>query len=123
VRVTRAGARCTRYRLAATTVVLLALPVILAACKQTAGLSRQEVVVVFKPTATAADHSRVWELCRNVEGVAAEPLVTTSKYPSVLRSNVRFRVDHATNLQLQRLYACLGKDPTVVGYTPTGDGQ
>jgi hypothetical protein len=119
VRVARGGARRTGYRLAAIGILLGSL----AACKQTSGLSRQEIVVVFKPTATAADHSRVWELCRNVDGVAAEPLVTTSKYPSVLRSNVRFRVDHATNLQLQRLYACLGKDPSVVGYTPTGDGQ
>jgi hypothetical protein len=95
----------------------------LAGCRQTASLSQQEVVVAFTINATPADHARVWALCQHVDGTTPEPLVTKSKYPATLRSNVRFRVDHATNLQLQKLFDCLKQDPTVVGYSTTGDGD
>jgi hypothetical protein len=89
-----------------------------AGCRQTANLSKQEVVVQFTPTATQADHARVWALCQNLPGVAIEPLDTTSKYPATLLYNVRYRTDHATNYQLQQLYNCLQKDPSVAGVTP-----
>ena len=94
-----------------------------AGCKQTASLTRAEVVVVFKPAATQADHSRVYAKCASVAGTSPEPLVTTSKYPATLRSNVRYRVDHATNFDLQQLYNCLTGDPSVAGYTTTGDQE
>ena len=97
--------------------------IMLTGCRQTASLSKQEVVVAFTLTATQADHARVWALCQHVDGATPEPLVTKSKYPATLRSNVRFRVDHATNLQLQQLFDCLKQDPTVVGYSTTGDGD
>jgi hypothetical protein len=97
--------------------------VMLTGCRQTASLSKQEVVVAFTLTATQADHARVWALCQHVGGATPEPLVTKSKYPATLRSNVRFRVDQATNLQLQQLFDCLKQDPTVVGYSTTGDGD
>lgn len=96
---------------------------LLAACRQTANLSRQEVVVVFNLNATPADHARVWALCQHVDGADPEPLVTISKYPATLRSNVRFRVDHATNFQLQQLFDCLKQDPSVTGYSTTGDSE
>jgi hypothetical protein len=89
----------------------------LAGCRQTASLSKQEIVVYFATGATAADHARVWALCQHIDNVDPEPLVTTSKYPATLLYNVRFRVDHATNLQLQQLFNCLKQDPTVSGYT------
>ena len=92
----------------------------LTGCRQTASLSRQEIVVQFTTGATAADHARVWALCEHITNVDPEPLVTKSKYPATLLYNVRFRVDHATNLQLQQLFNCLKQDPTVSGY-PTGD--
>ena len=98
------------------TVMLVAL----AGCRQTASLSEQEIVVQFTTSATAADHARVWGLCQHIDNVDPEPLVTKSKYPATLLYNVRFRVDHATNLQLQQLFNCLKQDPTVSGYT-TGD--
>jgi len=94
--------------------------IMLTGCRQTASLSKQEVVVAFTLTATPADHARVWALCQHVDGTTPEPLVTKSKYPATWRSNVRFRVDHATNLQLQQLFNCLKQDPTVVG-TNSGD--
>jgi hypothetical protein len=96
--------------------VLLALT----ACRQTAGLSKQEIVVVFTTGATAADHARVWGLCQHIPNVVPEPLDTTSKYKATLLYNVRYRVDHATNLQIQQLFNCLKQDPSVLG-TNTGD--
>src|SRR5665213_3303881 len=95
---------------------------VLTGCKQTANLAKQEVVVTFGTGATQADHARVWALCQHIDGTQVEPLVTKSKYPATLRSNVRFRVDHATNFQLQQLFNCLKKDVTVAGYT-SGDSS
>ena len=73
---------------------------------------------MFTPSATAADHARVWGMCQHIPNVDPEPLDTTSKSKATLLYNVRFRVDHATNLQLQQLYTCLKQDSTVVGTTP-----
>jgi hypothetical protein len=98
--------------------VALGLLWALAGCKQTSGLSEQEVVVVFTSTATPADHARVWALCQHIPNVDPEPLDTTSKYKATLLNNVRYRTDHATNLQLQQLDNCLKQDPTVLGTTP-----
>jgi len=106
-----------------TAVAILASATGVAGCRQTAGLSNQEVIVVFAPDATQADHARVWNACHSVPGTAAEPLVTKSKYSSTLRNNVRYRVDHATNYQLQQLYDCLRHDPSVAGYTTSGDAE
>jgi hypothetical protein len=111
-----AGRRRVRAGILGVTVLLLAI----AGCRQTAGLSKQEIVVVFTTSATAADHARVWGLCQHIPNVDPEPLDTTSKYKATLLYNVRFRTDHATNLQLQDLFNCLKQDPTVVG-TTTGD--
>ena len=55
-------------------------------------------------------------------GATPEPLVTTSNYPSTCVFNVRYRVDHASNFQLQQLFNCLKQDPTVTGYT-SGDSS
>lgn len=99
----------------------LALGCTLAGCRQTASLSMQEVVVQFKDGATAADHARVYEECGNLPGASPEPLVTDSKYKATLLYNVRYRVDHASNYELQQLYNCLSKDPSVEGYKPPTD--
>lgn len=109
------------FRVGAGIVAGFALMCALAGCRQTASLSVQEVVVQFKDGATAADHARVYEECGNLPGASAEPLVTDSKYKATLLNNVRYRVDHASNYELQQLYNCLGKDPSVVGYKPPAD--
>ncbi len=104
-------------------VALVALAA-LAGCQQTANLAQAEVIVEFQPQATQADHARVWNACHGIPEVSPEPLVTDSKYMSTLQNNVRYRVDNATNQQLQQLYDCLRKDASVAGYryfTP-GDG-
>lgn len=110
-----------RAGLAAAVAGGIAVATLLAGCRQTASLSKQEVVVVFKDDATAADHARVYNECQGLDGVDPEPLVTDSKYKATLQNNVRYRVDHATNYQLQQLYECLGKDPSVIGYKPPVD--
>jgi hypothetical protein len=98
--------------------LFLASMALVSGCRQTANLSKQEVVVQFTVDATPADHARVWSLCQHVDGAVPEPLVTKSKYPATLLFNVRYRVDHATNFQLQQLYDCLKQDPSVLGTTP-----
>lgn len=110
-----------RSRLAAAILGAAGIATLLSGCRQTASLSLQEVVVVFKPDATQADHARVYAACKNLPGVSPEPLVTDSKYLATLQNNVRYRVDHATNYQLQQLYQCLSKDPSVAGYKPPVD--
>jgi len=104
-------------------VVIAGLSVTLAGCRQTANLAQQEVVVAFKPGSTQADHLRVYNACRGLAGIDPEPLVTNSKYQATLANNVRYRVDHASNIELQALYTCLGKDPSVVGYSQVEPGQ
>jgi hypothetical protein len=110
-----------RVRIGLGVISALGMIGMLAGCRQTASLSMQEVVVVFKTDATAADHARVYDECKTLPGVSPEPLVTDSKYSATLANNVRYRVDHATNYQLQQLYNCLGKDPSVAGYKPPVD--
>lgn len=110
-----------RSRLGVGVIGALVLGATLTGCRQTSGLSKQEVVVVFKSDATAADHGRVYAACKDLPGIDAEPLVTDSKYSATLLNNVRYRVDHATNYQLQQLYNCLSKDPSVLGYKPPVD--
>jgi hypothetical protein len=107
-----AGRRRVRAGICGISALLLALT----GCRQTSGLSKQEIVVHFTTDATAADHARVWALCQHIPNVDPEPLDTTSKYKATLLYNVRYRVDHATNLQLQQLFNCLKQDPTVSGY-------
>lgn len=105
-----------RRRVLAGGIAALGLLCALAGCRQTSGLSKQEIVVHFTTNATPADHARVWALCQHIPNVVPEPLDTTSKYKATLLYNVRYRVDHATNLQLQQLFDCLKQDPTVAGY-------
>jgi hypothetical protein len=108
-------------RSAAAVAAATAIAALLSGCRQTASLSRQEVVVVFKPDATQADHARVYAACKNLPGISPEPMVTESKYLATLQNNVRYRVDSASNYQLQQLYKCLGEDPSVAGYKPPSD--
>ena len=110
-----------RARLGAGVLGVVAIVASLSGCRQTASLSVQEIVVVFKPDTTQVDHVRVYDACKALPGISPEPLVTDSKYLATLQNNVRYRVDHASNAQLQQLYKCLGNDPSVAGYKPPVD--
>jgi hypothetical protein len=92
----------------------------LTGCHATSGLSNEEIVVSFKTGATQADHTAVWNACQHLPGITEEPLVSTSKYKSTLLNNVRYQVGKASNYQLQQLYTCLGKQPSVSGYNTDG---
>lgn len=88
--------------------------VAMVSCRTTITLKR-EVVVVFKPGATAADRDRVRAAC-----AAASPHASPEPQgPGTLKSSrvndVRFRVDKADDSELNRLYGCLTKDPAVRG--------
>jgi len=107
-----------KRRVAAAAVI--ALGCMLASCKQTAGLARQELVVQFRPGATQADHERVWRACPGGPRIVREPLDTTSSYAATLLNNVRYRVDTASNYDLAQLIQCLQRDPSVAGYSITG---
>ena len=89
-------------------------------CHATSGLSKAEIVVVFKSGATQADHAAVWNACQHLPGVSEEPLVTSSKYKSTMLNNVRFEVTKASNYQLQQLYSCLTNQDSVSGYNTDG---
>jgi hypothetical protein len=75
--------------------------------KLTAGLSKQEVVVVFNPQATQAEHAAVRRDCSGIPGTSAEPLPGPGAPLASQVYDVRFRVDHASNAELNRLLVCL----------------
>jgi len=93
---------------------------LLAGCggKLTRGLSVQEVVVYFSPSATPAQHAEVLHECSGIPGTTPEPLPGPSAPLSSRVYDVRFRVDHASNQQLARLLSCLSshKSQGVGGY-------
>ena len=77
----------------------------LTGCKYAAALSKREVVVLFKPGATQAQHQLVLASCSNVANAVPEAM-GNGKLVSELASNVRFRVDHASDAQLAQLFEC-----------------
>jgi hypothetical protein len=100
-----------RRRLA---VGLLALLPALAGCRFTQSLSVREVVVHFAPTASQAVHLAAERHCHGYPGVVPEPF-KYSKLPSSQAFDVRYRVDRASDYELNRLYVCLSAQPGVVG--------
>jgi hypothetical protein len=93
----------------------------LGGCKYAANLSKVEWVVIFKPGATQAQHRVVLDSCSNIPHVDPEPLGTGTLESEQL-SNVRFRVDNATDADLAKLSVCLEQPQfaTIVqSYDPT----
>lgn len=89
--------------------VICAVAVLTSGCgsKLTAGLSKQEVVVVFNPQASQAEHAAVRRECSGIPGTYPEPLPGPNAPLVSQVYNVRFRVDHASNTELNRLLVCL----------------
>lgn len=83
-------------------------------CTAVKGLDQREAVVVFKGDATDADRARVHGECGDIPGTQVQPMPTTTKKSSQLYG-VRFRVDGANDRQLNDLFLCLQKDPSVEG--------
>ncbi len=97
--------------------VVATLVVALAGCKAGDALSTREVIVHFAPTATAAQHQEVQQVCGQVPNASPLPIPTDAKLQSL--TDVHFFVKPGTDKNLQRLYNCLAQDQfrgVVVGY-------
>jgi hypothetical protein len=78
-------------------------------------LSKQELVVYFAQSASAAEHDAALRACAHATPAATpEPIATTS-LPSNSVGDVRFRIDHADDKDLAVLTECLAKQPGVTG--------
>ena len=86
----------------------LAAATLVSGCKYGAALSRREWVVIFKPGATQDQHRQVLSACSNIPHVLAEPM-GNGTLVSELASNVRFRVDKASDADLAKLSLCFGQ--------------
>lgn len=80
-----------------------------------AAMNKREVVVVFAPDASRATQEKVRASCAKVTPRAvAEPMPTVDNGVN-RRYGVRFRVDQASEQDLNKLYTCLKKNKAVVG--------
>jgi hypothetical protein len=96
------------------------LPVALAAvigAASSCGLAygKREIVVDFTPQATPQQHVAARAACAHAAPhVSPEPIVHTH-YASTHVSDVRFRVDRASDADLAKLSICLNHQPGVLG--------
>ncbi|MDX6226653.1 MAG: hypothetical protein QOI76_43 [Frankiales bacterium] len=108
-----------------TLAVSLAAATLLGGCKYSAALGKREWVVIFKPGATQDQHKLVLAGCSNIPHVDPEPM-GTGQLVSELASNVRFRIDKASDADLARLSTCIGQPAFasfVKSYDPTDFGH
>jgi hypothetical protein len=113
----------TAPRTAASALAFALLVTGLGGCKYSKALGEQEWVVIFKPGATQAQHRLVLASCGDIPHVAPEPMGNGTMV-SELDSNVRFRVDKASDADLAKLSTCLAQFPTFVkSYDPTDFGH
>jgi hypothetical protein len=104
---------------------MVAVGCLLSGCKYSQGLGKREWVVIFKPGATQLQHEEVLAACSNIPNVDPEPM-GDGKLVSELDSNVRFRVDKASDADLAQLATCFGQPqfkPFVKSYDPTDFGH
>lgn len=104
-----------RSALPAVGIMLAALAPAVAGCAtfdRTFG--KQEAVVQFQPQTPNSVRLKVRAACSHVPQAIPEPL-PTDHLASDLASDVRYRVDHASDGNLARLQQCLQRFPSVVG--------
>ena len=103
-------------RRAAATAGVAAVLVTCAACSNP-NLTRRELVVVFAPTAPHSQHVDALRACSDVTPKASpEPLPTSYSRASERVADVRFRIDQASDRDLNRLVQCLQRQPGVMGF-------
>jgi hypothetical protein len=100
----------------------LAAATLLGGCKYSAALGKREWVVIFKPGATQDQHKLVLATCGNIPHVVPEAM-GDGKLVSELDSNVRFRIDKATDADLAKLSVCFEQFSFVKSYDPTDFGH
>lgn len=104
-------------------IACLAAVLMLAAVAGCKNAYRRELVVIFAPTATPAQHAAALRACTGVApNTSPEPIVHNS-FASSRAYDVRFRIDHADNHDLAQLQACLAKQPGVIGAQDTADNS
>jgi hypothetical protein len=87
-------------------------------------LTRRELVVHFDLSATAADHNRARTACATAAPNASPEPAPAASSKGIDRANdVRFRVDHASDRDLNQLLQCLRRQHGVAGFDlPDADG-
>lgn len=90
-----------------------ALVLLLTGCN--ASLSNREIVVHFSPSATEAQHVAARQACATANPKASPEPIVHNKFASTHIDDVRFRVDKANDHDLAQLYACLARQPGVLG--------
>ncbi len=109
----RAGSR--RLRAAAGAALAAALALAAAGCSTfDATFGQREAVVQFRPQTPSAVRLKVRAACSHLPQATPEPL-PTDHLAADLSSDVRYRVDNASDGDLARLQKCLQKYPSVVG--------
>jgi hypothetical protein len=90
-----------------------ALLVVLTGCN--ASLNKREIVVHFASEATAQQHAAAREACAHASPHASPEPIVHNSYATTKIADIRFRVDKASDYDLNQLYQCLAKQPGVVG--------
>jgi len=87
-------------------------------------LTRRELVVHFGPSADAGAHASARTACATAAPHASpEPIPSVAPTGVAPPNYVRFRVDHASDRDLNKLLQCLRHQPGVVGFDlPDADG-
>jgi hypothetical protein len=81
------------------------------------GLTRRELVVHFAPSASASEHDAARSACATAAPHASpEPAPTAAQQGPAPATDVRFRVDQASDRDINQLLQCLRKQPGVLGF-------
>src|SRR4051794_21953577 len=95
------------WRGLAAAVLVLLLGAVVGGCNN-GNLTRRELVVHFDPSATAADHAAARTACADAAPHASPlPAPSPSSRGVQPANDVRFRVDHASDRDLNQLLQCL----------------
>jgi hypothetical protein len=89
-----------------------------------ANFTRRELVVHFDVAATTSDHESARTACATAAPHASpEPMPSPSTRGVNRGNDVRFRVDHASDRDINQLLQCLRRQNGVVGFDlPDADG-
>ena len=104
-------------------VTLCFLGAALSGCNK-AAFNRRELVVHFAATATPAQHDDARSACADAAPHASpEPAPSATAAQAAPANDVRFRVDGASDRDINQLLQCLRKQQGVVGFElPDADG-
>lgn len=88
----------------------------LTGCHYGRGMTFREVVVHFAPAAPERAHLAARAACVGAAPQTSPEPLPSGRVPTSTRElDVRFRVDGASDYDLQQLYSCLMRQPGVVG--------